>query len=274
MTLAAGIFLTHQRSPRIRRHFERLVRESSHLVTWSFVFNDGPSAHPKAPFRYEDPALVLPSRYQAMVRNGGVYGGYLDTLFVPVMQALPAEHVWLIEYDVDYSGSWGDLFGEFQDSQADLLTTSVMYKSEDPDWPHWKTATTPSWVGDDQLVRSLNPLMRVSQQLLNTYAVAMTDEDWYGTYEWTLATIAHLSGSVVEDLGNQGSFTPASRAGRVYIGKSPAGTPEDMTFRFRPARRRYFHENPSAFAEPDMVYHPIKPGVEISRRKPSRPRDF
>ncbi len=274
MTPAAGIFLTHHRSPRIRRHFERLVRETGDLVTWHFIYNDGPGARPKAPFAYEDPARVLPTRYQTMVRNGGVYGGYLDTLFVPVIQALSAEHVWLIEYDVDYSGSWGELFDEFRDNDADLLTTSVMYKSEHPQWPHWKTATTPSWVRDDQLVRSLNPLMRVSQDLLNTYAIAMSDPEWYGTYEWTLSTIAYVSGAVVEDLGNQGSFTPAERSGRIYIGKSPAGTPEHMTFRFRPAQGQYFHESPAAFAERDMVYHPVKPGVEIRKRAPSLPREL
>ena len=110
---SAGIFLTHQRSPRIRRHFRRLVAESGHLVTWHFVFNPDTGARPKAPFAYEDPAQVLAGRYRAMVRNGGIQGGYLDTLLIPVLRALPADHLWVIEYDVDYAGRWDDLFGQF-----------------------------------------------------------------------------------------------------------------------------------------------------------------
>jgi hypothetical protein len=261
---AAGIFLTHHRYPRVRRHFERLVRESGHLVTWHFVYSGDTGARPRAPFAYPDPARVLPGRYRAMLLNGGVYGGFLDALFVPVLTALPADHLWLIEYDVDYAGSWDDLFSEFRDNDADLLTTTLMYKSEHPQWPHWKTAGTPSWVREDQLVRALNPLMRVSRRLLGTYAVAMADEHWRGTYEFLLSTVAVVSGARVEDLGNQGSFTPPERHLRIYTGKSPLGQPDDMTFRFRPARPRYFHEAPETFEKLNMVYHPVKPpGVRV-----------
>ena len=65
---AAGIFLTHQESPRIRRHFERLVEESGPLITWHFVLSRDPFPRPDAPFSYPDPAEVLPARYAAMDR--------------------------------------------------------------------------------------------------------------------------------------------------------------------------------------------------------------
>jgi hypothetical protein len=265
---AAGIFLTHQVSPRIRRHFARLRRESGHLVTWHFVHSVDSGPRPKAPFSYEDPAEVMARRYRETVANGGVYGGYLDTLFVPVLRALPAEQMWLMEYDVDYSGSWDELFAEFADNESDLLATSVMTKAEQPDWPYWRSAGSPDWVREDQLTRSLDPLMRVSRRLLNIYAVAMADARWQGNYEYTLSTIAVASGARVEDLGNQGSFTPPERRGRVYVGKSPAGTPDDMTFRFRPSRRRYFHEAPARFERPHMLYHPVKPGVANLKSPP------
>jgi len=265
---AAGIFLTHEVSPRIRRHFRRLRRESGHLVTWHFVHSVDTGPRPRAPFSYEDPAEVMARRYRETVANGGVYGGYLDTLFVPVLRALPADHLWLMEYDVDYSGSWEELFEEFADNEADLLATSVMTKAEQPDWPWWRTAGAPDWVREEQLTRSMDPLMRVSRQLLNTYAVAMADGQWQGIYEYTLATIAVVSGAQVEDLGNQGSFTPPQRRGRIYVGKSPAGTPDDMTFRFRPSRRRYFHEAPDRFQRPHMLYHPVKPGVADLKNPP------
>jgi hypothetical protein len=258
---SAGIFLTHQRSPRIRRHFQRLVKESGHLVTWHFVFNPDAGARPKAPFAYEDPERVLAGRYRAMVRNGGVQGGYLDTLLIPVLRALPADHLWVFEYDVDYAGRWDDLFGQFTGNDSDLLTTTLMHRSEQPKWPHWETAQAPAWVRDDQWVRSLNPLMRVSRRLLNTYAVAMTDEQWRGHYEFTLVTSALVSGARVEDLGGGGSFTPPDRLSRNYIGKIPGGQEEDVTFSFRPVRPRYFHEAPEAFPRSGMVYHPVKPGV-------------
>jgi hypothetical protein len=258
---AEGIFLTHQRSPRIQRHFQRLVKESGHLVTWHFVFSHDTGARPHAPFAYEDPAQVLSARYRAMVAHGGVQGGYLDTLLIPVLRALPADHSWVFEYDVDYAGRWGDLFAQFADNDADLLTSTLMYRSEQPRWNHWSRAQAPDWVGEDQMVRSLNPLMRVSRRLLNTYAVAMADEQWQGHYEFTLPTSALVSGARIEDLGNEGSFTPPERRSRIYVGKSATGRREGSTFGFRPVRERYFHESPDSFETPGMVYHPVKPGV-------------
>ena len=93
---AAGIFLTHLESPRIRRHFERLVAETGSLITWHFVLSRDPFPHPEVPYTYPDPASVLPARYAAMTEHGGVQGGYLDTLLVPVLSGLDADQLWLL----------------------------------------------------------------------------------------------------------------------------------------------------------------------------------
>ena len=127
---AAGIFFTHVRSPRVRRHFRRLVAESSGEVTWHFIFNPDAGARPKAPFAYDDPADVMAGRYRAMERNGGIQGGFLDTALFPVLRALRADHLWVMEYDVDFAGRWGDLFAPFADNDADLLTTTLMYREQ------------------------------------------------------------------------------------------------------------------------------------------------
>ena len=125
---AAGIFFTHVRTPRVRRHFRRLVAESSAEVTWHFIFNPDAGARPKAPFAYDDPADVMAGRYRAMERNGGVQGGYLDTALIPCLRALRADHLWVMEYDVDFAGRWDDLFAPFAGNDSDLLTTTLMYR--------------------------------------------------------------------------------------------------------------------------------------------------
>jgi hypothetical protein len=270
---AAGIFLTHRDTPRIRRHFERLATESADLVTWHLVVSHDTHPRPSAPFGYDDPAEVLPTRYAAMARHGGVQGGYLDTLLVPVLLGLASEHragkgadhLWVCEYDVDFAGRWSDLFGRFADHGADLLTTTVMYRREQPRWPWWRTARAPHGVPEEGWVRSLNPLMRVSTRLLEAYASAMSEE-WQGHYEFTLATAALAAGLSIVDLGGEGSFVPAGRERSVYVGKSPAGRPKDLTFGFRPVRDHYFHERPGAFEQPGLLYHPVKPGVEAWTR--------
>jgi hypothetical protein len=268
---AAGIFLTHRDSTRIRAHFERLVNETGDLVTWRLVQSHDPFPRPAAPFRYPASERVLPERYRAMVDHGGVQGGYLDTLLVPVLAGLAdvdaADHFWVCEYDVDFAGRWGDLFVRYEDDQADLLTTTVLYRHEQPKWPWWRTAAAPPYVPAQRWVRSLNPLMRLSRPLLATYVTAMADERWQGHYEFTLASAALDAGLVLEDLGGEGSFVPPGRERSTYVGRWPFVRSRGLTFGFRPVRPRYFHEHPGSFEHPGLLYHPVKPEVAAWTRK-------
>ena len=272
---AAGIFFTHVRTPRVRRHFRRLVAESRGEVTWHFILNPDAGARPKAPFAYDDPADVMAGRYRAMERNGGVQGGFLDTALFPVLRALRADHLWVMEYDVDFAGRWSDLFAPFAGNDADLLTTTLMHRSEFAGWTHWGQAAAPPWVPEDRMIRGLHPLMRLSRDLVNWYPTAMADDAWRGHYEFTLPTSALAAGARVEDLGGDGSFTPPERRGKTYVGRTAEGL-GDVTFGFRPVRPRYFHEAPEQFDRPGLVYHPVKPGVrawsKASKNRPVGPR--
>jgi hypothetical protein len=271
----AGIFLTHQDLPRIRRHFDRLVEESGSLITWHFVLSRSPLPHPEAPFSYPDPAQVLPARYRAMEQHGGVQGGYLDTLLVPVLSGLEADHLWVFEYDVDYAGRWDELFGQVADSDADVLTATVMFRHEQPRWTWWRSAAAPPDVPTARWVRSLNPLLRLTRPVLDAYTVALADPRWQGHYEFLLPTTAHEAGLRLEDFGGEGSFVPPGRERSVYVGKSPHGRPPDLTFGFRPVRHDYFHERPETFDRRGLLYHPVKPGVPAWTRETRnvRPQD-
>lgn len=264
---AAGIFLTHQESPRIRRHFERLVEETGPLITWHFVLSRDPFPRPNAPFSYPDPAEVLPARYAAMAEHGGVQGGYLDTLLIPVLSGLEADLLWVCEYDVDYAGRWDELFARVTDSGADVLTTTLMYRHEQPKWRWWRNAAAPPDVPPNRWVRSLNPLLRLTRPVLDAYAAAVADPRWQGHYEFILPTVAWEAGLRLEDLGGVGSFVPPGREQSVYVGKSAQGRPPDLTFGFRPVRHDYFHEKPDAFSRAGLLYHPVKPGVPAWTRE-------
>jgi len=264
---AAGIFLTHRESPRISRHFERLVAETGDLVTWHLVVSRDAYPRPEAPFAYPDPAEVMPARYRAMAEHGGVQGGYLDTLLVPVLSGLDADQLWVCEYDVDFAGRWSDLFAPLRHLQADLLTTTLLRRREQPRWTWWPTAAAPPEVLPEHWVRSLNPLMRVSRRMLETYAAAMADDGWAGHYEFTLPTAALDAGLRVVDLGGEGAFVPSGHERRVYFGRTRAGTPPDQTFGFRPVREHYFHEAPEEFGQRGLLYHPVKPDVPVWTRE-------
>jgi hypothetical protein len=231
---AAGIFLTHLESPRIRRHFDRLVEETAPRITWHYVLSRDPYPHPDVPFAHPDPAQMLPARYRAMLEHGGVQGGYLDTLLIPVLSGLDADRLWLCEYDVDFAGRWDELFARLAERQADVLTTTLMYRHQQPKWPWWRNAAAPFDVPPERWVRSLNPLLRLTRPALEAYAAAAADPR---------------------------SFVPPGLERSVYVGKSPEGRPPDLTFGFRPPRHDYFHEKPESFPRHGMLYHPVKPGV-------------
>ena len=270
---AAGIFLTHRDSPRIRTHFDRLVVQSGDLVRWHFVLNPAPSPRPQTSFAVPDPAGVLPSRHAAMLEHGGVQGGYIDTLLVPVLLGLAdaedADRLWVCEYDVDVAGRWDSVFGRYADNDADLLTSTLRFRHEQPRWAWWRSARAPHGVPAERWVRSLNPLMRVSRRLLEVYVEAMAAGagEWNGHYEFTVPTSALAAGLRLEDFGGDGSFVPPGREHSLYVGKPPKGRPAGLTFGFRPVRHHYFHERPEDFERPGMLYHPVKPGVAAWTRK-------
>ena len=62
---------------------------------------------------------------------------------MPVLSGLDADHLWLMEYDVDFAGRWDDLFAPFADRDADLLTTTLMYRAPAAEVAGWRTAASP-----------------------------------------------------------------------------------------------------------------------------------
>src|SRR5262249_2515965 len=117
---AGGLFVSHVDTPRVRRHFDRLGVETGGVIDWDFVLNPGSQAGPVWGVASNSAQEVLPARYAQMRLNGGVQGGYVDTIVIPCVLALDRPFVWAMEYDVDFSGNWRDFFGQFDNETSDL----------------------------------------------------------------------------------------------------------------------------------------------------------
>jgi hypothetical protein len=259
----AGLFLSHIRSPRIDRHFDRLVRECGHLVEWHFVYNEGRFPAPQVNFPIPSARDVFPRRFAEMECNEGTVGGYADTTLWPCMLALGADLTWLMEFDVDFSGHWETFFAQFAANEADLLTATLFPRAQSAGWWWWPKAKIPSSVGENEIYRAFLPLTRISRRLAVAYVRRMKEPDWFGHYEFTIPTVALSAGMAVEDLGGNGPLCPEARRNRNY-----STTPDDPylfpgTFSCRRERDSYFLETPERFDEPDMLYHPIKPGMIV-----------
>jgi len=251
----AGLFVTHVDTPRVRAHFNRLCRETAGFIDWHFLYNDGNRPAPRWDVKTRSPEDMMPARFRQMVKNEGIMNGHQDPLIIPCVLALGRRYVWVMEYDVDFAGPWGDFFGLYRDDQTDLLTTTLTTPTIEPDWHHWSTARYPADLRPAQMRRDFHPIMRLSRRFAETYCAAMCDDSWGGHWEFLFATVAEYHGLSVRDLQYGGA--------RHGIGPTYTNTPNDLrllpgTFVWRPFRDAYFHEKPDDFAEIGRLYHPIK----------------
>jgi hypothetical protein len=86
--------------------------------------------------------------------------------------------------------------------------------------------------------------------MMQRYHTSVRDGPWSGNYEALFPTIAAYAGFSVEDFGQGSRYTNTPGQGNLSPG----------TFVWRPpVASEYFHENPTGFATPNLLYHPVKP---------------
>jgi hypothetical protein len=169
------------------------------------------------------------------------------------------DRYWLIEDDVRCSGPWTDIFDELTRSNADLLMSVVQDHAEVPGWHWWNSLIT----GNDTLptgerVKGFLPFCGLSAACMQAID-RKYQEGWGGHYELTWASIALFSGLVIEDIGGDGTYTPAERRGRFYSCTPGSWHLFPGTFVYRPP----FHDiDVSEFGKSvtssSMLWHPVK----------------
>ncbi|MGE5517538.1 MAG: hypothetical protein ACM31D_17165 [Bacteroidota bacterium] len=176
------------------------------------------------------------------------------------MKARPEfDRVWVVEYDVAYTGRWGDLFDHFAASDAALLATSLHRWSANPGWPNWPSVQTPDGPPDDLsgYIRAFMPFYRLSRAGFMVLDQAYR-AGWEGFYEGIVPHILLEAGLTVEDIGGDGEFVRPENRGRFYRSNPADNTLAPGTFVFRPIVA-------SPGPEPNMLWHPVKPAESTHR---------
>ncbi|MGE5478444.1 MAG: hypothetical protein ACM3Q1_17455 [Bacteroidales bacterium] len=176
------------------------------------------------------------------------------------MKARPdVDRVWVVEYDVDFTGRWGDLFDHFAGSDAALLATSLHRWAVNPGWPNWPSVQTPSGPPADlsDYIRAFMPFYRLSR---SGFAVldAAYHAGWEGFYEGIVPHILLEAGLEVEDIGGDGEFVRPDNRGLFYRSNPADNTLAPGTFVFRPIVAQ-------PGPEPNMLWHPVKPEQSTHR---------
>ncbi|MGC1906744.1 MAG: hypothetical protein WA715_23195, partial [Candidatus Acidiferrum sp.] len=149
---------------------------------------------------------------------------------------------------------WRTFLTAFQDSDADLLSTSIRRASDDPNWMHWPSLHPPDGalpLAGDEMLCSFMPIYRISQRGLRSIDQAYRN-GWTGHCEAVWPTVLHRSGYRLEDIGGDGEFVRPWNLNRFYTNNpsDPELAPGSLVF--RPVRWM-------TGSSRNRLWHPVKP---------------
>ena len=163
------------------------------------------------------------------------------------------DYYWVIEYDVAFTGHWGDVFSAFADNEADFVASHLRSYDEEPDWAWWSTLQAPEGrTVPVQRIRAFCPIQRVSRRALQELQL-MVQEGWTGHFECLVPTLLRFRDYSLVDLGGDGSFVPSGFKNRFYTSISwRDGRLKFGSMRFRPPFAS------SSLSRSGTLYHPVK----------------
>ena len=263
MPRQAILYLSHVVNRTLWGAYKRLERECGSFADVYFVLNlDSDSVPPNVKGTFpitpaQRAGLGHPSR-------SGTVGWWMDTApthtrdiqsaidraVLVFRQTKPEyDYYWIVEYDVEFSGRWSELYGAFADNTSDLLCSSMHRHETNPTWAWWKSLMWPL-DAKPELIRGFFPFARLSARAIDAI-IAAGRNGIDGIYEVVWPTVVHYRDLVIEDIGGDGPFVRPGNENRWYTSTltdqslSP-GTFVARPIRFRPGR------------EPNKLWHPVK----------------
>tara|TARA_B100000035_G_scaffold307287_1_gene310341 strand:+ start:61 stop:930 length:870 start_codon:yes stop_codon:yes gene_type:complete len=168
------------------------------------------------------------------------------------------DFLWRCEYDVLYTGDWGNLVQHFSDTNSDFISTNIFnYYGSKPHWNHWWRSRSfedfkdnPIQVKD--MVRSHNGVCSISKPFSKILRANVLN--FRAHYEVTLGTIANLFDLSIRDIGGLGSYTLACDKGKYYITDQDLPNSDNSAGTFN-SHGNYFGQEDYMS---DFLYHPVK----------------
>ena len=159
------------------------------------------------------------------------------------------DYYWLVEDDVRFSGEWKEFFDSFASCTSDFLSSVIETKAENPNWYWWSCLKTGNEaIAVDRLLRSFNPIYRLSSQ-----ALACIDDhlrkDWIGHHEVLLPTLLYNKGFLLEDFGGEGIFGRPENNAKFYddtsMRRAPVVPDDRKNYLFHPVKEEKVRQNGS-----------------------------
>jgi hypothetical protein len=255
----AVLWITHVWSPELETAFKALLhlRNAPNTDVWLLLDEITPDANAVAA-RYKRHHFFSESRlfnlsYPRILGRGLIYQAHFQILDFYLTHP-EYDYFWVIEYDVRFTGVWGQFFTSFEHFDHDLITAHIRRYGKEYRWYWWSTLRHPSKViPRERYLRSLNVIFRLSRRALDFLHDAQTG-GWQGHPEVTIPTLLSEAGFRLLDMGGNGEFTLPGFHNRFYTSSATASGRFSpfCTIRDRPARAR-------SGRSPNKLYHPVKP---------------
>ncbi len=249
----AIVFLTHQYSRGILRAFAKL-RDEAQDYGDVFLFGDGSQAPPAGLdgriclFDFSELKAQFPQARGDCAVPGNLHMVYWE--FYRTHDAY--EHIWFVEHDVRYAGSWADFLAHFNGNAADLVSCHIRRWEHEPQWFWWDSLSCQGAnFPEEERIRAFLPVQRLSDRACRAIQAAL-ESGWTGHSEAVIPTALARAGLVLDDIGGDGPFVSPGNRHRFYSSAdSEDGRLTSGSMRFRPphiiwGRRR------------NWLYHPIK----------------
>ena len=263
MTKQAILYLNHTFDKTLWRGYQGIEKECRGIADTYFVLNLNGT---DTPHGAQNAFAITPAQREALGHPSrqGTEGWWMDTApsHTKVMQAgidravlafrqlkPDYDHYWVVEYDVEFSGRWADLFSAFSDNRSDLLCTNMHRFETNPTWGWWKSLVWP--VGPrPELVRGFFPLARLSARAVDALIVA-GQRGVDGIYELVWPTVLNHEGFTIEDIGGNGPFVRPENINRWYTSTLTDQELAPGSFVSRPIRSRPGWKR-------NTLWHPVK----------------
>lgn len=158
-------------------------------------------------------------------------------------------HYWLVEYDVEFTGTWNVLMDFYFDHPADFIASHIRHYYDHPEW-YWWTHCNQVGYPLEQCLRAFHPVCRYSQAALSE--VHRFQASGHSAHsEVLIATCLYQAGYRLLDMGGHGAFVEQGGEDRFYICNGMLNT-----MNYRPPFTEGEVANSPYHAK---LYHPVKP---------------
>jgi hypothetical protein len=259
----AVLFMTHRWDPIYHLKFRRLQREIGDRADVFALVDRSPKVMRDLRRWPPGQSVVLFETAQLAAQLGyPLFGGDSladgSTHFPVLLFALrqPRYQRFLVmEYDVDYSGNWGDLLDDASAGGTEYAAFHFLSQAADPGWFHWPTVepaeSDRAWASNPgNLIHSFNPLYFITRRALELVHNA-TRKGWHAHFEALLPTVLTHAGCRIVNLAAYDRFCVG------WLQHASDDTPVEAlsTFRFHP------EVTPREFVARSTgrtMFHPIK----------------